>query len=153
MVQYPASRGSVHVTTSNPMDDPAIDPAYLTHPADVEVLAAGVRYLEKVSRSSHLQDKVQCRIRPDPSVDLLDLEQAKKEVKRTCLTEYHPCGTCAMGEVVDERLRVRGVKGIRVVDASIFPNHISGNIMATVYAVAEKAADLVKEDLLMAHAV
>ncbi|KAJ5633513.1 hypothetical protein N7528_001355 [Penicillium herquei] len=146
MVQYPASRGSVHVTTSNPHDDPAIDPAYMTHPADVAVLAAGVKYLERVSQSSHLRDKIERRIRPDPSVDLLDLGQAAEEVKKTCLTEYHPCGTCAMGDVTDHRLRVRGVAGLRVVDASIFPTHISGNIMATVYAVAEKAADLIKED-------
>lgn len=145
MVQYPASRGSVHVKTSNPADDPAIDPAYLTHPADVNVLAAGVKYLEKVSQSSHLQDKIQCRNRPDPSVDLFDINQAKQEVKKTCLTEYHPCGTCAMGEVVDEKLRVRGVKRLRIADASIFPSHISGNIMATIYAVAEKAADLIKQ--------
>lgn len=146
MVQYPASRGNVHITTSDPADDPAIDPAYLTHPADVDVLAAGIKFLEKVSCSSHLRHNIQRRIRSEPSIDLSDLRKAKEEARKACLTEYHPCGTCAMGEVVDERLRVRGVKGLRVVDASIFPNHISGNIMATVYAVAEKAADLIKED-------
>lgn len=60
--------------------------------------------------------------------------------------EYHLIGTCAMGEVVDSRLRVKGVKGLRVVDASVFPNHVSGNICSSVYTVAEKAADLIKED-------
>lgn len=53
---------------------------------------------------------------------------------------------CAMGEVVDDRLKVKGVEGLRVVDASVFPGHVSGNIMATTYAVAEKGADLIKED-------
>jgi choline dehydrogenase-like flavoprotein len=54
--------------------------------------------------------------------------------------------SCAMGEVVDDRLKVKGVEGLRVVDASVFPGHVSGNIMATTYAVAEKGADLIKED-------
>ena len=53
--------------------------------------------------------------------------------------EYHPCGTCAIGDVVDSKLKVKGVSGVRVVDASIFPNHISGNICGTVHAIAEKA--------------
>ena len=53
---------------------------------------------------------------------------------------------CAMGEVVDDRLKVKGVEGLRVIDASVFPGHVSGNIMATTYAVAEKGADLIKED-------
>lgn len=60
--------------------------------------------------------------------------------------EYHPCGSCAMGDTVDAKLRVKGVKGLRVVDASVFPNHVSGNIVSSVYAVAERAADLIKAD-------
>lgn len=54
--------------------------------------------------------------------------------------------SCAMGEVVDDRLKVKGVEGLRVIDASVFPGHVSGNIMATTYAVAEKGADIIKED-------
>ena len=71
-------------------------------------------------------------------------------VTENCLGEYHGLGTCAISQAVDERLRVKGVKGLRVVDASVFPNNISGNIMATVYAVAEKGAELIKEDILQA---
>lgn len=61
-------------------------------------------------------------------------------------SEYHPCGSVAMGSSLDSRLRVKGVKNIRVVDASAFSNNVSGNIQSSVYATAEKAADLIKED-------
>lgn len=62
------------------------------------------------------------------------------------MTEYHLCGSCAMGDVVNERLKVKGLRGLRVVDASVCPGHVSGNILSTAYAVAERAADLIKED-------
>ena len=67
-------------------------------------------------------------------------------MKNHISTQYHLMGTAALGEVVDTRLRVKGVQGLRVVDASVFPTHVSGNIMSTTYAVAEKGADLIKED-------
>lgn len=60
--------------------------------------------------------------------------------------EYHPCGSVAMGQVLDSRLRVKGVEGLRVVDASVFPNNVSGNIVSSVYAVAEMGADFIKQD-------
>ena len=71
-------------------------------------------------------------------------------VRENCVGEYHALGTCSISQVVDERLRVKGVKRLRVVDASVFPNNLSGNILASVYAVAEKAAELIKEDLQQA---
>lgn len=151
-IEYPASRGTVHITSSNPMVDPAINPAYLAHPSDVAVLAAGLEFCDRVAQSPPLRDHLRRRILPEPSVNLQDRIQAEDEVRRRCMTEYHPSGTCAMGEVVDERLRVKGVRGLRVVDASVFPSNVSGNILATVYAVAEKAADLVKDDMqIRAH--
>ncbi|KAJ5183507.1 alcohol oxidase [Penicillium capsulatum] len=146
MVQFPASRGTVHITTSNPLDDPAIDPAYLTHPADVAVLTAGLQFVDRVAQTDILGSKLHRRVRPEPEIDLSEWENAKREVQQCCMTEYHPCGTCAIGDVLDDRLRVKGVRGLRVVDASVFPSHVSGNIMATVYAVAERAADLIKEE-------
>lgn len=85
---------------------------------------------------------------PDPQIDLQQTAQSRKAAQDWVLSEYHPCGTCAMGDVVDSHLRVKGVKGLRVADASIFPNQISGNICATVYSIAEKAADIVKGDWL-----
>ncbi|KAK1144101.1 hypothetical protein N8T08_005763 [Aspergillus melleus] len=145
-LQYPASRGTVHITNSDPTKNPAVDPAYLTNEADVDVLAAGMGFCDKIVNSSPLKDKIQRRAHPAPSVQLGDREQAKAAVRDFCMTEYHPCGTCAIGQVVDERLRVNGVKGLRVVDASVFPGNVSGNILSSVYAVAERAADLIKED-------
>ena len=83
--------------------------------------------------------------------DLGTLEQAKEHCKRNLRSTSHPCGTCAMlpedkGGVVDTHLKVYGVRGLRVVDASVFPMVPRGNIQSTVYAVAERAADLVKEE-------
>ena len=91
-----------------------------------------------------------------------DTKQARDHVHEWVLSEYHPCGSLAMGDAVDSRLKVKGVKNLRVVDASIFPNHVglilyppwlpaniskvSGNIVSSVYSVGEKGADLIKED-------
>ena len=145
-LQYPASRGTIHITSSDPLTQPAIDPAFLTHPADVAVLAAGLEFCQRVAEAPHLTSQIAGRLIPEPEVNLFDREEAAKATRERVVTEYHPCGSCAMGEVVDGRLRVKGIKGLRVVDASIFPNHVSGNIMSSVYAVAEKAADMIKED-------
>ena len=83
-------------------------------------------------------------------MDLGDLKQAK-EMAREMITNFHPVGTCPMGPrekggVVDERLRVHGVKGLRVVDASVFPLIMRGNVVSSVYAVAERAAEMVRQD-------
>ncbi|KAI7210035.1 GMC oxidoreductase [Hortaea werneckii] len=145
-LQYPASRGSVHITSANVDDHPNIQPAFLTHPADTAVLGAGLRMVDSMIKSEHVRDKVLRRTHPDPSTDLSDLDQAKKWIHKVVLSEYHPCGSCAMGDAVDTKLKVKGVQGLRVVDASIFPNHVSGNIVSSVYMVAEKGADLIKAD-------
>ncbi|CAD0099809.1 unnamed protein product [Aureobasidium mustum] len=123
-----------------------IDPAYLKHPADVAVLAAGLDFVHKATKTKHLAPIIQSRFCPAASRDLDNAADREEAVKDWVMGEYHLIGTCAMGEVVDSRLRVKGVKGLRVVDASVFPNHVSGNICSSVYTVAEKAADLIKED-------
>ncbi|KAI7481166.1 GMC oxidoreductase [Hortaea werneckii] len=145
-LQYPASRGSVHIKSADVDDHPAIQPAFLTHPADAAVLGAGLRMVDSMIKSNHVNDKVLRRTHPDPSTDLSDLDQAKDWIHKVIVSEYHPCGSCAMGDAVDTKLKVNGVKGLRVVDASIFPNHVSGNIVSSVYMVAEKGADLIKAD-------
>lgn len=146
-LQYPLSRGSVHIRSADVNDHPTLDPALLKHPADTAVLATGLRLLDKIAGSRAMEGKIAKRTCPaDASINLCDASQAQAYTRDFVLTEYHPVGSCAMGDAVDARLRVRGVCNLRVADASVFPNHVSGNCLSSVYAVAEKAADLMKED-------
>lgn len=143
---YPLSRGSVHSSSPNPLDAPTIDPGFLSHPADVDVIAAGIQFADRVLSSGALRGKVGRRVAPAPSVDLRNKDQVRKYVREHVVTYHHSLGTCAMGQVVDERLRVKGMQGLRVVDASVMPMQISTAILATVYAIAEKAADMILAD-------
>ena len=146
-LQYPLSRGSVHINTADVNDHPTLDPALLKHPADTAVLATGLRLLDKIAGSKAMKGKIAKRTCPaDASIDLCDAAQAQAYTRDSVLTEYHPVGSCAVGDAADAKLRVRGVRNLRVADASVFPNHVSGNCLSSVYAVAEKAADLIKED-------
>jgi choline dehydrogenase-like flavoprotein len=142
----PLSRGSCHITSRDPLIAPSINLALLENQVDVDILLAGLNFVDSVFASSHVTDWVVGRVAPSPGVNLKDREQGNKFVRGWTTSFNHILGTCSMGLVTDERLRVKGVRGLRVVDASVMPSQISGNIMATVYAVAEKAADLIKED-------
>jgi choline dehydrogenase len=149
---HPFSRGSIHIMSVDPTVDPAIDPRYLSHPADRFIMAKNLQYLQKVARTEPLASQ----FKPDgiqmvPCAANMSDEEALEYISLTCGTIFHPIGTCAMlpredGGVVDPRLRVYGTENLRVVDASIFPIHLQNNICSTVYAVAEKAADMIKED-------
>lgn len=125
-----------------------MDPGFLKHQADVDVLAAGFKMLGKVEQSSHLTDKFQKRLYPPANVDMNDTEALRECVREIVMSEYHVAGSVAMGDAVDGKLRVKGTRNLRVIDASVFPNHVSGNIVSSVYAVGEKGADLIKEDWL-----
>lgn len=83
--------------------------------------------MDLVSKSKHISDKISHRVYPTPEKDMTDTKQAIAHVHDWVLSEYHPCGSLAMGDAVDTRLRVNGVKNLRVVDASIFPNHVSSS--------------------------
>ncbi|KFY19563.1 hypothetical protein V491_04364 [Pseudogymnoascus sp. VKM F-3775] len=145
----PLSMGTIHITSSDPEIDPQIDPGYLTHPAGVELLTKGLQLLEKITATSPFKEKIKGRHHP-VELDVGDKKSTEEYLRKTCETEYHPIGTVAMGKkgvgAVDYRLKVWGAKGVRVVDASVMPLHVSGNIVSTVYAIAEKASDLIKED-------
>jgi choline dehydrogenase-like flavoprotein len=151
---YPLSRGSSHITSSSKSleSSPRIDLGILSHPTDLDVLAAGVAFVDRVlSPSSSVQSalvkpKIAQRIDPAPGVDLQDSTQAKDFIRDRTMIFNHILGTCAMGQVVDARLRVKGVTGLRIVDASVIPSQVGGNILATVYAISEKAADMIKDD-------
>ncbi|KAJ5363131.1 hypothetical protein N7541_003975 [Penicillium brevicompactum] len=145
-LQYPVARGTIHIESSDPTKSPIIDPNYGGHASDVSLLAAFLRWSDQVAENQNLKPSIIQRAIPEPSVDLQDLDAARKEVHNLVAGEYHICGSVAMGDALDSRLRVKGVEGLRVADASVFPNNVSGNIVSGVYAVAEKAADLIRED-------
>lgn len=153
MLQLPLSKGSIHISSPSIHDKPTIDPKYFAGPGgelDFAIMAPTQRFADKICRTAPLSSIIQRRVFPP--------EEAPEEdfaswVRDTAVTDWHPIGTCAMGGhggietgVVDERLRVYGVKGLRVADASIMPLHICSHPQATVYAIGEKAADLILED-------
>ncbi|KAL1642353.1 hypothetical protein SLS58_005427 [Diplodia intermedia] len=145
-LQYPVSRGSVHISSADPTAPPAINPSYLSHPSDVAILAAGLSLGDRIAAAPPLTPLLTAtpRLCPPPSVDLQDPAAAAAAVRRWAIGEYHVAGSCAMGDALDSRLKVKGVGRLRVVDASAFPAHVSGNCQSSVYALAERAADLVR---------
>ncbi|KAJ5143707.1 CAZyme family AA3 [Penicillium bovifimosum] len=153
LLSYPLSRGSVHIQSSDPKAAPLIDHGILRHPVDLEMHARHSMWMDKIAETEPLASLLKKggeRLHTPEPLD--DLEKAKELCKELVLSMYHVSGTCAMmpredGGVVDSRLKVYGSTNIRVVDASIFPLEPRGNIQATVFAVAEKAADIIKQDL------
>ncbi|KUJ09211.1 alcohol oxidase [Mollisia scopiformis] len=152
---HPFSKGNIHIASSSPYDKPLVDPKYLSHPLDMEIAARHVQFLQKIISTPPLSQhfKPNGKRLPYGFADGKEptLEEVKDIVRDSLITHLHPMGTCAMlpkekGGVIDERLRVHGVKGLRVCDASIFPVAAKGNPITAVYAVAERGADLIKED-------
>ena len=155
---HPKSRGELYLNTSGkaPFLPLVIDPKYLSHPKDVEVLLKGIRLIERMfessafdvfrEKNSRLGDAFLSKF-PIGSDDFW-----REYIRLIVLTIYHPVGTCRMGgkgvadRVVDPRLRVVGVEKLRVVDASIMPEIVGGNTNAPVIMIAEKAADMIKQD-------
>ena len=144
----PASRGSIHIRDVDPLSDPVIKVNYLTHPSDIETYRRSFGMLRKIASQPALQPFIRRETRPGPEVtkddDLLDY------ARRTAQTAWHAIGTCRMGTdgmaVVDPRLRVRGVEGLRIVDISIMPTMVSPNTNAPAVLIGEKAADMIAQD-------
>ncbi len=129
----------------DPLVAPAISPNYLSDPRDAEALAAGMKIVRKVVAAEPLASMIKGEKEPGPATqsdeELINFLRAK------ALSVYHPVGTCRMGRdenaVVDDQLRVHGVAGLRVVDASIMPTLISGNTNAPSIMIGEMGAELV----------
>jgi choline dehydrogenase len=149
------SRGYIHINSADPTAYPTIDPAYFKHPLDLDIMARSTLHALSFTEIEPLKSVV----RRDENGDVVGavtggkfpktLEEAKDYVQRNTVTEYHPVGTCAMlpkakGGVVDNELKVYGTSNVRVADASIFPTPVQGNVVSLVYALAEKAADIIK---------
>ncbi|KAI5924608.1 GMC oxidoreductase [Camillea tinctor] len=152
MLSQPLSRGSVHIASSDPSVAPRIDPKYFSNPIDAEVMAQHMLYLDTIAKSSPLSKLFKQPLRRrDPAADLTTVDSAKNYVRTSAISMWHYAGTCAMlpeekGGVVSNELKVHGVKGLRVVDSSAIPLISTANIQSTVYALAERAADLIKEE-------
>lgn len=142
----PKSRGAVRLRSADPSDLPVVDPQIFAHPDDLATTMAGFRFARRVLGERPLADLVTREIFPGP--ETLSDEDIAAHCRRTVKTGYHPVGTCRMGAegdpmaVVGPDLAVRGMTGLRVIDASMMPNIVSGNTHAAVLAVADKAADI-----------
>jgi choline dehydrogenase len=145
----PASRGQVRIRTRDPHAAPEIQPAYLSAESDLRELLAGVRLIRRLAAMPALARVIAEELRPGPAcASDADLE---RDIREQAWSVFHPSCTCRMGpdpraHVVDARLRVHGVQGLRIADASVFPQLVSGNTNAPVVMVGEKAADLILED-------
>lgn len=142
----PESRGTVTLNSADPFDTPAIDPAFLTDPRDLDTMIKGTKLMREILQAPALEKYRKSEMfGTDSAKTDADWEQ---HIRARADTIYHPVGTCKMGvddmAVVDPELRVRGIEGLRVVDASIMPNLISGNTNAPTMMIAEKAADMIK---------
>ena len=143
----PKSRGSITLRSADPLAPPAIQPNYLSEDSDVCVLVEGIRLARRLAQTKAFAPY--CGGEYCPGSAPQGKEDLAACVRETAETVYHPVGTCKMGNdamaVVDQDLCVRGIRGLRVVDASIMPTLIGGNTNATTIMIAEKAADLIRQ--------
>ena len=141
----PKSKGEVKLHSRDPRDRPAANFNYLSDSHDVKELIEALRMMDDLLTQSAFDPYRGQRIAPAPAVTSdNDLEAY---VRATATTDYHPCGTCRMGDdefaVVDQEMQVRGIDGLRVVDASVMPNIVSGNLNAPTQMIAERAVDFI----------
>jgi choline dehydrogenase len=144
----PESRGHIRIRSSDPFETPEMQPNYLATDLDRRTTIAAVKSARAIAASTAMRPYVAREVKPGPDIDtdegLLDF------CRDTGATIFHPSGTCKMGSdemaVVDSRLRVRGVDGLRVIDCSVMPTLVSGNTNAPAIMMAEKAVDMIRED-------
>ncbi len=144
----PESRGFVRIKSRDPAAAPAIQPRYLSTQSDIDTILAGIKLQRKIMSQKAMQHYIAEERVPGP--DCASDADLLAYARETGTTIFHPTSTCRMGAdpaaVVDERLRVSGLSGLRVIDASIMPTVVSGNTNAAVVMIAEKGADMILED-------
>jgi choline dehydrogenase-like flavoprotein len=148
----PESRGQIKLKSANPADPPAVYPNYLATEIDQRTIVVGLKLCRRLLAHQHLERFVESEFQPGPAVqtdeELLDY------ARRRGGTVYHPTSTCKMGgdplAVVDPELRVHGIDGLRVADASIMPTVVSGNTNAAAIMIGERAADMVRQKMRLA---
>jgi len=144
----PESRGSVHIRSGNPESAPSIKANYLAIEGDCNMMVAALRKVRDIFNAPALDKYREAEFKPGAKIE--SDEEILEHIRATAESVYHPVGSCKMGKdkmaVVDARLRVRGIDSLRVADASIMPNIISGNTNAPAIMIAEKCADMILED-------
>ncbi|KAI0845894.1 putative GMC oxidoreductase [Daldinia vernicosa] len=149
LLDHPLSRGSVHIESASSSASPIVDPKYLTHPLDVEVLAHHLRFIESLISTEPLASHIKSDGKRNPAFSLENLDNARNYARDTAVGAIHFTGTCSMmprdmGGVVSPELRVYGCSNLRVCDASVIPIVPHAGTQAAVYGVAEMAADIIK---------
>ncbi|MGC3987330.1 MAG: GMC family oxidoreductase N-terminal domain-containing protein [Pseudorhodoferax sp.] len=151
----PESRGHMELASSDPLQTPIFHPNYFSQESDIRRSVAGLRQLRRIAQTQPMAARIVEELKPGPAVE--SDEQLFDYLRRFGSTAWHQVGTCKMGAdgeaVVDARLRVHGVRRLRVVDASIMPTVVSGNTNAPCIMIGEKGADMVREDGLAARAI
>ena len=155
MIAYqlrPESRGEIKLRSPDPADAPAVHPNYLATETDQRTIVAGLKLCRQILANPHLQHFIASEFQPGPEIQ--SDEQLLDYARRRGGTVYHPTSTCKMGgdpmSVVDAELRVHGIDGLRVADASIMPTVVSGNTNAATIMIGEKAADMVRQPIRLA---
>lgn len=146
----PESKGEIRLQSNNPLTYPKIIPNYLSTETDCRTVVAGVNIARKIARHAPLSSKISEEYRPKADLDIDDYDATLDWARNNTASIYHPTGTCKMGDdqgaVVDARLRVHGIAGLRVADCSIMPEIVSGNTNAPAIMIGEKASDLILAD-------
>jgi choline dehydrogenase len=144
----PSSRGHVRIRSADPMVAPAMQPNYLSTDDDRHTAVAAVKCARAMAAAPAMRPYVQREVKPGP--DAGDDAALLEFCRDAGATIFHPSGTCRMGDdamaVVDARLRVHGLQGLRVIDCSVMPTLVSGNTHAPAVMIAEKAVDMIRDD-------
>ncbi len=144
----PEGRGTVRLKSPNPMEDPEIRFNYLATDYDIQAMLAGIRIARTIGAQAALKPYVVREVAPGP--DVQSEAELIKDLRQRGVSNLHPVGTCRMGgptdSVVDQRLRVHGIKGLRVIDASVMPQIVAGNTNAPTIMIAERASEIVKRN-------
>lgn len=144
----PFSRGRVRLKSADPLAPPAIEAGVFADPRDLEIMAKGALRLRAMMAERPIRDVIDREIAPAPPAETLDA--LKSDIRANVSANYHVAGTCRMGQaadaVVDSRLQVHGLRGLRVIDASVMPTVVRANTYATTVMIAERGADFIADD-------